>query len=381
MLARTAAVEPHGPLVTANVDGYTRDRSTQTLPNQPSSQARSMLSGLGNSGRSPLRSLMGVQIVGTGSYAPDVVVTNDDLVKRLGFDADWILQRSGIHERRHSPPHMATSDLAAEAAKRCLAKSGVSPSEVDLVVVGTFTPDVLCPSTACLLQNKLGINAPAMDVQAACAGFMYALVTAAQFVATGNARYALAVGADCNSRIINPRDMRTYPLFGDGAGAVLLAAGEPHQGLVAYTLGSDGSGADLLIRRMGGSRMPPSATMLEEDAHYLEMDGRAVFKWAVRLLGDTIDDVLRPAGMTVEDVQLFIAHQANVRIIKAAADAVKLREDQLFVNLDRYGNTSAASIPLALDEALDQGRLQRGDNLLLSGFGAGLSWGTALMRW
>lgn len=340
-----------------------------------------MISGNGHSGRSPLRRLTGVQVVGTGSYAPEVVVTNEDLQRRLGFDPDWIVQRTGIRERRFAPPEMATSDLAAEAAKRCLQSAGVSPSEVDLVIVGTFTPDMLCPSTACLIQDRLGIRAPAFDLQAACAGFMYALVTGMQFVASGSSRRALIIGADCNSRIINPRDSRTYPLFGDGAGAVLLAPGSPDQGLLSYTLGSDGSGAELLMRQMGGSRLPLAVDLMDEDMHYLQMDGRAVFKWAVRLLGDTVDDVLRPAELKVADVNLFVAHQANIRIINAAADLVGFRPDQVYVNLDRYGNTSGASIPLALDEALAEGRLKRGDHLLVCGFGAGLAWGTGLLKW
>jgi 3-oxoacyl-[acyl-carrier-protein] synthase-3 len=325
--------------------------------------------------------LTGVQVLGTGSYAPDVVVTNEDLQRRLGFDPDWIVQRTGIRERRFAPPEMATSDLAAEAAKRCMKAAGVSPAEIDLVIVGTFTPDMLCPSTACLIQDRLGIRAPAFDLQAACAGFMYALVTGMQFVASGSSRRALIIGADCNSRIINPRDSRTYPLFGDGAGAVLLGPGSADQGLLSYTLGSDGSGAELLMRQMGGSRLPLAVDLMDEDMHYLQMDGRAVFKWAVRLLGDTVDDVLRPAELKVSDVNLFVAHQANIRIINAAADLVGFRPDQVYVNLDRYGNTSGASIPLALDEALAEGRLKRGDHLLVCGFGAGLAWGTGLMKW
>lgn len=339
-----------------------------------------MISGTATSGRSALRSLTGVQVLGTGSYVPETIVTNEDLQKRLGFDPDWIVQRTGIRERRVAAPGQATSDLAFEAAQACLKRAGVSPSEVDLVVVGTFTPDQPCPSTACLLQHRLGVRAPAMDVQAACAGFMYALVTGMQFVATGTCQRVLVVGADCNSRIVNPRDVRTYPLFGDGGGAVLLGPGSPEQGLPAFTLGSDGGGADLLVRKLGGSRLPLAGALLDEDLHYLQMDGKAVFKWAVRLVADTINDVLRHSRRSTTDVKLFVAHQANVRIISAAAEALHLTPDQVFVNLDRYGNTSAASIPLALDEAFEAGRFARGDDLLLCGFGAGLAWGTALLR-
>lgn len=340
-----------------------------------------MISGNGQSGRSPVRSLLGVQILATGSYAPEQVVTNEDLQKRLGFDPDWIIQRTGIRERRFAPAEVATSDLAYEASQRCIENAGVDPQDIDMVIVGTFTPDVLCPSTACILQDKLGVKAPAMDLAAACSGFIYALITGMQYVATGTSKLCLVVGADINSRIVNPRDQRTYPLFGDGAGAVLLAPGSPHQGLISFTLGADGSGAELLARPLGGSRMPLSASLLDEDLHYLQMDGRSVFKWAVRLLGDTVDDVLRPAGMSVQDVDLYVFHQANIRIIRAAADMMGMESEQLFVNLDRYGNTSAASIPIALDEAVEEERLGRDDNVLVCGFGAGLTWGTALIKW
>jgi len=340
-----------------------------------------MITGNGNSGRSPLRSLLGVQVLSVAGYAPEQVVTNEDLQRRLGFDPEWILQRSGIRERRVCPPDQATSDMAYEAAKLCLERAGVTPDQVDLLIVGTFTPDLLCPSTACLVQHRLGVTAPAMDIQAACSGFMYALVTGMQYVASGCSRMALVIGADCNTRIVNPRDRKIYPLFGDGAGAVLLTAGSPHQGLMSYTMGADGSGADLLIRKVGGTKLPLCGALLDEDLHYLEMDGRSVFKWAVRLLQDTVTDVLRPAGMSIGDVHLFVAHQANIRILQAAGEALGFAPEQVFANLDRYGNTSAASIPLALDEAVQQGRLQRGNNLVLSGFGAGLTWGTALMKW
>jgi 3-oxoacyl-[acyl-carrier-protein] synthase-3 len=331
--------------------------------------------------RAPLRSLTGVQIVAMGSYVPECVVTNEELHARFGFDPSWIVQRTGIRERRHAPPEMATSDLAIRASRQCLERAGVKPSDVDLVLVGTFTPDMSFPATACLVQDKLGIRAPAVDLQAACAGFMYALVTGAQFVATGCSKLALVIGADCNSRILNPKDQRTYPLFGDGAGAALLAAGSPEQGLVSYVLGSDGSGGDLLCRRMGGSRMPFSKEGFENDLQYLQMDGQAVFKWAVRLLDESITAVLNESNLAPGDVDLVVLHQANVRIVYAATDVLGIDRKKVFLNLDRYGNTSAGSVPLALDEACQQGRVRRGDRILLSGFGAGLAWGTALLRW
>ena len=330
--------------------------------------------------RSPLRTLTGVQILATGSYVPEEVVRNEDLAQ-LGYDADWIVQRTGIRQRRRAASWQATSDLAYEAARSCLDQAGARPTDVDLVILGTFTPDSPAPSSACRLAHRLDINAAAMDVNAACAGFMYALVTGMQFVASGCSQLALIVGADVLSRVVNPADKKTFPLFGDAAGAVLLGKGDQQQGLVWYTLGADGSGADLLCIPGGGSRQPVSAEMLADNLQYLSMDGRPVFKWAVRLLIDTIRQVLRQAQLTVDDVDLVLLHQANIRIIDAAASDLGIERDKLVVNLDRYGNTSAGSIPLALDEAHREGRIKRGDHILVSGFGAGLAWGTALLRW
>lgn len=331
--------------------------------------------------RPPLRKLPGVRVVGTGSFVPDNVVTNDDLAS-LGCDSDWILQRTGIRERRHAPADMATSDLATAAARRAIASAAIDPTEIDLLVLGTFTPDQLCPQTATTVQHQLGLNCPAMDVAAACAGFMYALVTAAQYVATGCSKYALVIGADLNTRILDPADVKTFPLFGDGAGAVVLTAGSPEQGLMAYTLGADGEGSCLLERPMGGVRRPfDLGADPRETPWLLKMDGRPVFKWAVRLLEDTFSQVLDGAGYRKEDVKLWLLHQANLRIIDAAAEAAGIDRERVVVNLDRYGNTSAASIPIALDESVRAGRVSRGDELMLCGFGAGLSWGTALLRW
>jgi 3-oxoacyl-[acyl-carrier-protein] synthase-3 len=329
----------------------------------------------------PARTLLGVRMLGSGSYLPELVVSNHDLRETHGFDPDWIVNRTGIHERRFAMPHQATSDLCVHAASRCLKACGREISDVDLLVVATFTPDMAFPSTANLIQDRLKLNCPAFDVQAACAGFVFALVIAAQFVATGNSECALVIGGDCNSRVINPSDQKSFPLFGDGAGAVLLAPGEKDQGLVAYQLGSDGSGGDLLSRPACGSRIPPSPTVLEKGLHFLTMDGRAVFKWAVRILADSCQLVLDHAGSDVADVRWFIPHQANVRIIHAASDVLGFHRDAVYKNLERYGNTSAGSIPIALDELYRERAIERGDLLLTSGFGAGLNWGTALWRW
>ena len=326
-------------------------------------------------------SLLGVQIVACGSYVPDLVVTNEDLENRYGFEPGWIEQRTGILARRHVAAEQATSDLCVEAARKAIRSARVDPKDIDLVLVATFSPDYHCPSTACLVQERLGVDAPAVDLQAACAGFMYALVTGAQFVATGNSNLALVIGGDTNSRIVNPRDQRIAPLFGDGAGAVLLARGEPHQGLICYQLGSDGSGAKLLDRPSGGTRRPVCAADIDEGLHYLQMDGRSVFKWAVRALTDTIELVLEKTGMSPHDVALYLIHQANIRILNYATEQLGIPPEKVFNNLAGYGNTSAGSIPLALDEAFREGRIDRGDTLLLSGFGGGLTWGTSLFRW
>lgn len=327
------------------------------------------------------RTLTGVQILGTGSYVPENVVTNFDLRETHGFDPEWIVNRTGILERRFALPHQATSDLCTHAAVRCLKAAGCDPSDVDLLVIATYTPDMAFPSTGNLVQDRLKLICPAFDVQAACAGFIFALVTASQFVAAGTSRRALVIGGDCNSRITNPADQKSFPLFGDGAGAVLLGPGSSTQGMLAYQLGSDGSGGDLLSRPACGSRLPPTADVLEQGLHYLTMDGRAVFKWAVRILTDSTLDVLAEAEQTVDAIRWFVPHQANVRIIHAASDVLGFHRDVVFKNLEKYGNTSAASIPIALDELMQDGLIERDDLILTSGFGAGLNWGTVLWRW
>lgn len=327
------------------------------------------------------RSLLGVQIVATGSYVPETIVTNADLQDRYGCDSSWIEQRTGILSRRYAAPEQATSDLCIEAARRACRAGNIDPRQIDLVVVGTFTPDFQCPTTANLVQDALGIDAPAFDVHAACSGFMYALTTAAQYVATNNSKLALVIGGDCNSRIVNPADQKVAPLFGDGAGAVLLAKGDAHQGLVCYQMGSDGSGGAMLDRRSGGSKYPLSHAALDAGEQFLQMDGRNVFKWAVRAVTETIELVLRKSGLGVNDVSLYVLHQANIRIINYALEQLGIDSRKVFNNLQQYGNTSGASIPLALDEAYQRGLIHRGDTVLMSGFGAGLTWGTGLYRW
>jgi 3-oxoacyl-[acyl-carrier-protein] synthase-3 len=327
------------------------------------------------------RSLLGVQIVSTGSYVPETIVTNADLQAQFGYDPAWIEQRTGICARRYALPEQATSDLCIEAARRAIKNGRVDVRDIDLVVVGTFTPDFQCPTTGNLVQQALGIDAPAMDLHAACSGFVYALVTAAQYVATGNSRLALVIGGDCNSRIVNPLDQKVAPLFGDGAGAVLLSRGDSHQGLICYQLGSDGGGGCMLDRQAGGSKHPVTHADLDAGRQFLQMDGRNVFKWAVRAVTDSIEVVMRKTGLSAHDVTLYVLHQANIRIINNVAEQLAIPVEKMFNNLRDYGNTSGGSIPIALDEAFHAGRIGRGDTLLMSGFGAGLTWGTCLFRW
>lgn len=324
---------------------------------------------------------MGVRIIGTGSYLPETVIDNDKLHAQFGFDSDWIVRRTGILERRHVRPHEATSDLCHAAAVQALDRAKVRATDVDLLVLATFTPDMSFPSTACLVQDRLKMSCAAVEVEAACAGFMYALITGAAYIASGASDVALIIGGDANSRILNPHDLKTYPLFGDGAGAAVLTRGAPDQGLVAFSLGSDGAGGDMLSRPACGSRMPPTPDALARGLHYMIMDGRAVFRWAVNILCDTIKDVLRASELSADEIDLYIPHQANIRIINAAIDVLHIPRSRVFTNLEKYGNTSAGSIPIALDEALADGRLERGQHVVMSGFGAGLSWGTAVMRW
>ncbi len=326
-------------------------------------------------------SLTGVSIRSIGSFVPTRVVTNEELEQRYGFEEGWVKRRTGILQRRFAADGESTSDLAVEAAKHALTAAQLTPADIDLLVVGTFTPDYTCPSTACLVQNKLDLDAPAMDIQAACSGFMYALATGAQFIATGNAQRALVIGADINSRIVKPSDQRTAPLFGDGAGAVILEKGDRDQGLVCYQLGADGAGGCMLDRPAGGASLPLTPERVAAGEHFLQMDGRNVFKWAIQAVTESITTVLEKSGYTTEDVSLFVLHQANIRIIDHAMKVLNIPKSRVYNNLDKVGNTSAASIPLALDEAFHQGRIARGDLVMMCGFGAGLTWGTGLFRW
>ena len=334
----------------------------------------------------PLTSkLIGIKVVGAGVSPGSKWVPNEAL-NALGCDADWIYQRTGIQGRYHVADGESTSDMAIRAAEQCLERAGVAASEVDLIIVATVTPDYPTPSTACIVQSHLGCTAAAYDLNAACSGFMYGLITASQAVKTGCSRNALVIGAETLTMLMNPEDKKTYPLFGDGAGAVLLSADDTADesaasGILAYRLASEGGLGNALKAPGGGSKKPLSQEVLDRKEQYLVMDGRTVFKWAVRLIPEIVNEMLEKANLALSDIDLFIPHQANVRIIDAAVDELGIEKEKVFVNLDRYGNTSAASIPIAIAEALEQGRIKPGDNVLMVGFGAGLTWGACLFRW
>lgn len=330
-------------------------------------------------------SIPGIMILGTGFCPASKRVENSDL-EQLGYDSDWILQRTGIECRYQVAEGEATSDLAIAAAQRCLQAAKVDADQIDLIIVATMTPDHSAPSTACILQAQLGCQAAAFDLNAACSGFVYAMITASQFLKSGCSKTALVVGADTVTNITNPQDRQTYPLFGDGAGAVLMQADpnpNPDQasGILAYRLASEGELGKALLIPAGGSRMPVSHHVVDHNLQYLVMDGRTVFKWGVKLIPEMVAEMLFKAELSIEDIDLFIPHQANIRMINAAVECLDIDPSKVFINLQEYGNTSAASIPIALSEADQQGRLFRGANVLMVGFGAGLTWGACLIRW
>ncbi|MGE5575996.1 MAG: beta-ketoacyl-ACP synthase III [Syntrophothermus sp.] len=326
--------------------------------------------------------LRAVGIIGTGSEVPPRIVTNADLEKIVDTSDEWIRTRTGISERRIADPDMATSDLAVGAAKKALAAAGVEPEELDLIIVATVTPDMLFPSASCIVQDKLGAKkAAAFDLSAGCSGFVYSLSTAAQFIATGIYDKVLVIGAECLSKITNWEDRSTCVLFGDGAGAVVLAPVEEGKGFLSFVLGAEGGGGDKLFMPAGGSRLPASDRTIAAKQHFINMSGNEVFKFAVRIMGEAAVEVLEKAGLSPGQVDLFVPHQANIRIIEAAAKRLGLSMDRVFVNVQKYGNTSAASIGLALDEAVREGRIKSGDLLVLVGFGAGLTWAAAALRW
>jgi 3-oxoacyl-[acyl-carrier-protein] synthase-3 len=321
-------------------------------------------------------------VVGWGKYVPRRVLTNDDLSRMVDTSDEWIRTRTGIRERHLAEDGETTSSMAVQAGQQALEVAGLSPTQLDLIVVATVTPDYLFPATACLVQDTLGATgAVAFDLSAGCSGFVYGLSVAAHLLSAGVYQTALVIGAETLSRITDWTDRDTCVLFGDGAGAVVLQAGESEGGVLATVLGADGSGGDLLRVPAGGSRMPASHRTVAERLHFIQMKGREVFRFAVQAIPAATREVLEEAGLSLADVDLLIPHQANQRIIKAAARALGVPPEGVYSNLERYGNTSAASIPIALSEAAEGGRIQPGDLVVCVGFGAGLTWGAAAIRW
>ena len=324
-----------------------------------------------------------VRIGGWGKYLPERIMPNSELADMIDTSDEWIRARTGIRERRIAAPEETTCTLSVQAARAALDKAQVRPEDLDLIIVATCTPDYSnMPATASLVQHALGAErAGAVDLNAVCSGFIYALATGSQFIVSGAYRSVLVIGADVFTRILDWQDRSTCVLFGDGAGAVVLQASDQPGGLLSFVLGSDGSGACSLYVPAGGSRRPASAETVAEREHYVKMQGREVFRFATRVMPDSVLQALDAVGLTTEDIDLLIPHQANVRIIDAAARRLKLPESAVFANVERYGNTSAASIPVALCEAIDAGLVDAGATVVMSGFGAGLSWGTAVWKW
>lgn len=322
------------------------------------------------------------EIISTGSYAPDNVLTNYELERMVDTTNEWITERTGIKERRIAGKEQAASDLAYEASKSALKAAGLKAKDLDLIIVATVTGDMPMPSTACILQDRLNArNAAAFDINAACSGFIYALSVADSFIKGGTYRRVLVVGAEVLSKFADWEDRTTCILFGDGAGAVILGATNEDRGIVAAKIHSDGSLWELLHTPAGGSRYPASRETIKKRLHYIKMKGNETFKVAVRTLETLVVETLEENKIKASQISLLIPHQANLRIIQATAKRLNLPMEKVLVNLDRFGNTSAASIPIALDEAVRAGRIRNGDYILLEAFGGGLTWGSALIRW
>ncbi|MFM1852338.1 MAG: hypothetical protein RIS54_2022 [Verrucomicrobiota bacterium] len=323
-------------------------------------------------------------ILGTGCYAPPRVLTNDDLSKMIETSDEWIVTRSGIRERHIAGPDESTSDMAVEAARAALADAGLQATDIDLLIVATITPDLPLPAVACNIQHKLGVptQAACFDLNAACSGFVYGLDTACAMIASGRYKHALLIGAEKLSSIVDWNERTTCVLFGDGAGAVVLGASDQEGvGLIGTKLGAYGDSTDLLYIPKGGSSCPATAESIAAGDHFMKMKGKEVFKLAVRAMDEAARDILEQHGLHADQIGLVIPHQANLRIIEAIAKYLELPMDRFFVNVDRYGNTSAASVPIALHEARKSGRIKAGDITLLVAFGAGLTYGSALIRW
>jgi len=324
-----------------------------------------------------------VEIKSLATYVPPRLLTNADLEKMVDTTDEWIMQRTGIRQRHIVDPGVATSDLAAEAGKEAIKRAGLKPEDIDLIIVGTVTPDMLFPSTACLVQHKIGATkAWGFDLSAACSAFTYSLTVGSQLVAAGGVKNALVIGADVMSSIIDYTDRATCVLFGDGAGAVVLApSSDPNIGILDFEHMIDGSGGGALCMPAGGSRMPASHETVDQRLHYVKQDGQTVFKFAVRNTGEICERLLKRNNLTGHDLDLFVSHQANKRIIMSAAERIGMPEEKVVINIDRFGNTTAATIPLALNDAVESGRLKKGHLIMLTSVGAGFTVGSLLVRW
>lgn len=323
-----------------------------------------------------------VGIIGTGSFLPDNVVTNHDLEKMVDTSDQWIRERTGIEERRVAPEGMNASDMATEAAKKALDAAGLTAEDIDCIIVATLTGDMAIPSTACIVQANLGATkAAAFDLGAACSGFVYGLITAGSYVNMNMFKNVLVIGVEVLSRVLNWKDRGTCILFGDGAGAAVVSTVEEGYGMRGMDMGADGTGGMSLNIPSSGTAMVPNDQRIEEGLTYIHMNGSEVYKFAVKTMGRTVLNALERANMELEELDCFIPHQANLRIIDSAAHRLKLSEDKVFVNLPKYGNTSAASVGIALDEAVRSGFVKKGDNVAFAGFGAGLTWAGLVMKW
>lgn len=321
-------------------------------------------------------------IMGWGKYLPDTIITNDDIAKVMDTSDEWIRTRTGISERRHAGTQETTASMAIAAAQAALDRAGIVPSAVDLIIVATLSPEHIFPSTASLVQDAIGANhAGAFDLSAACSGFVYALSVGSSSIQAGAAKVVLVIGSETLSRVLDAQDRGTYPLFGDGAGAVVLEAHETPGGVLSTVLGSDGSGAEHLSIPAGGSKLPASQYTIDNRLHYIQMNGREVYRFASRIMGKVARQACERAGVELDEIDLFIPHQANMRIIESACKDLGISQDKVFTNLNKYGNTSAASIPIALCEAIEAGRVKTNDKIVMVGFGGGLSWGASVVKW
>ena len=321
------------------------------------------------------------RIIGWGKYAPEKVLTNQDLEKMVDTSDEWILTRTGIRERRIAAPEETTATLSVEAARAALDKAQLRPKDLDLIIVATSSPDHFLPPVSSMIQDMLGAKGvAAFTLVAGCTGFVYALATAHQFIANGTYENVLVIGAELISRFVDWEDRGTCVLFGDGAGAVVLTASDMPGGVLSFVLGSDGSLADALIVPASGSKEPFCQKVLDERTHYIKMDGRRVFRFATRIMSKAAVEAVKASGLSLNDIDLLIPHQANLRIIELARRHLGLPEDKVFINVDRYGNTSAASIPIALCEAIEEGQVNEGDKLVMVGFGGGLTWAATVVH-